>query len=174
VLKSCIKASIYPPVLLPSFSILLFAICAYLQLLASTMRFFLFLSILAPAIGSTILPNTVARDPSVAQAEALEKNSRLKDRDAGTTYMAWATDPKNDNEIQETRKFLNETVVNKDEFISTVETPDRGMFIWGSLTLDDAALKKVKAYSKLKDVMVEEDVEDDRAISPGEEEAKPA
>jgi hypothetical protein len=138
------------------------------------MRFFLFVSILAPALGSTILPNTVVRDPSVAQAEALEEDSRLKDQDAGITYMAWATDPKNDNELQETRKFLNETVINKDQFITTVQTPDHGMFIWGGLTLDDAALKKVKAYSKLKDVMVEEDVEDDLAISLGEEEEKPA
>jgi hypothetical protein len=75
--------------------------------------------------------------------------------------MAWATDPHNVSELQETRKFLNETVVDKGHFITTAQTPDLSMFIWSGLTLDEAALEKVKKYSGLKDVMREDDIEDD-------------
>jgi hypothetical protein len=77
--------------------------------------------------------------------------------------MAWATDPYNEEELQETRKFLNEIVVDRDHFITSVQNPDCTMFIWGGLTLDEAALEKVKAYPGLEDVMREDDIEDDRA-----------
>lgn len=138
------------------------------------MRFFLLLSILAPAVVSTILADTVVRGSSEVQREDSDRNSRLENRDAGTTYMVWATDPQNDNEIRETREFLNSTVIDKNQFITAFKARDGTSFIWGGLTLDDAALRKVQAYSKVKDVMVEPEVEDDLAISRGEEEAIPA
>lgn len=135
------------------------------------MRFFLFLSILAPAVVSTMLSNIAGRDQSVVQLEASEESGRLENQDADTTYMTWATDPQNDNELIETRKFLNDTVVDQNQFITTFKARDGSMFIWGGLTLDDAALKKIQAYPKIKDIMVEPEVEDDLKISRGEEEA---
>ncbi|KAH8730501.1 peptidase S8/S53 domain-containing protein [Phaeosphaeriaceae sp. PMI808] len=137
------------------------------------MRFFIFLSILAPAVVSTILSDTMIRDLSIAQLEPPDQSSRLENRDAGTTYMAWATKPKNDNELLETRKFLNDTVVDRNHFITSFKARDGSSFVWGGLTLDAGALQKVKAYSKLKDVMVEPKVKKHLAISRKEEEEIP-
>ncbi|KAJ4319958.1 hypothetical protein N0V94_003628 [Neodidymelliopsis sp. IMI 364377] len=100
----------------------------------------------------------------IAQPEASSANRpRNRDEDT-TTYMAWATDPKNDAEIQETWKFLNDTVVTK-HFITHWKAQDGSSFGWGGLTFDDGALEKAKAYPKLKDVMIEPDVEYDLAIT---------
>jgi hypothetical protein len=87
--------------------------------------------------------------------------------------MAWATDSISDSELRKTRKFLNETVVSKDQLITIFDVPDRSIFIWSSLTLDDAALEKVEAYPKLQEVRLEDDIEDDSAIPRGESEVEP-
>ena len=133
------------------------------------MRFFIFLSILAPAVVSTILSDTMIRDSSVAQPEAPDQSSRLENRDAGTTYMAWATNSKNDNELLETRMFLNNTVVDHNHFITTFKARDGSSFVWGGLTLDAGALQKVKACFKLKNVMVEPKAKKHLAINREEE-----
>lgn len=75
--------------------------------------------------------------------------------------MAWATDPQNEGEIEETRKFLNDTVEDKSRFITTFKARSGDLFVWGSLTLDGAGLKKVQAYPNVKNVMVEPEAEKD-------------
>jgi hypothetical protein len=62
------------------------------------------------------------------------------------TYIALASNPNNDKEIQETRKFLNEKIVDKTESIITFKAPDRTMYVWGCLTLHVAALEEVRAH----------------------------
>lgn len=57
-------------------------------------------------------------------------------------YMAWATDPNNDNELLETRKFLNDTVVDRNHFITSFKARDGSSFVWCGLTLDAGALHK--------------------------------
>lgn len=133
------------------------------------MRFFVYLSILVPAVVSTILSDSMPRDSSIAQREASEQRSSLEARDEGTTYMVWATNPGNDKEVEDTRKFLNETVIDKDAFITHFKARDGTIFVWGGLTLDDAALQKVKAYPNIKDVAIEPQIEEDLAIAREEE-----
>jgi hypothetical protein len=133
------------------------------------MRFLFYLSILAPTAFSSMLSDPTARDTDVTQPEALGQSRRLENRDADTTYMAWAADPQNENDIAETRKFLNETVVDKNQYINVFKARDGSSYLWGGLTLDDAALEKVQAYSKIKKVMVEPEVEEDLAISREDE-----
>jgi hypothetical protein len=137
------------------------------------MRIFLFLSILAPTVFSTLLSDTAIRESSVSRRETSDQSSHLENRDEDTTYMAWATDPTNENELKETREFLNNTVVDKNQWISYHKVDGKSA-VWGGLTLDDAALKKVQAYPKLKDVMIEPEVEDDLVISRGDEDSLPA
>jgi hypothetical protein len=105
---------------------------------------------------STLPHNTMTGDASVAQPEeASDQSTWLKGRDAGTTYMAWATNAKDYNEILETRKFLKNTVVDPKRFIISIKARSGDSFVWGGITLDADALHKVKAYPGLKDVMIE-------------------
>jgi hypothetical protein len=88
--------------------------------------------------------------------------------------MAWATNPKNDEELLETRKFLSDTVVDRKHFITFFKACSGNSFIWGGLTLDAGALRKVKAYSKLQDVMIGSRKKNSLAASgEGEEEIPP-
>jgi hypothetical protein len=140
--------------------------------LAPIMRF-IFLSILAPAVVSTTLSDNMIRDLSTAQTEALEQRSRLENRDTSITYSAWATDPKNENELLETRKFLNDTVVDQNRLITFYKAHDGSTFVWGGLTLDAGALEKVKAYPKIEKVKIQVKKKYHRAISREEEKETP-
>jgi hypothetical protein len=64
--------------------------------------------------------------------------------------MAWATDPKNLEELQKTPAFLNQTVVDKKELISFFYPDNNANAVWGWLTLDDSALKNLKDWPTLK------------------------
>lgn len=68
------------------------------------------------------------RDPSIAQPEAVDQSNRLEDRDAGTTYMAWATNPRDDDELLEVCKFLHDTVVDHNHFITFFKARDGSSF----------------------------------------------
>jgi hypothetical protein len=83
---------------------------------------------------STLPNNTMTGDASVAQPEeASDQSTWLKGRDAGTTYMAWVTNPKDDNEILETRKFLSNTVVDPKHFITSFKARSGDSFVWGGI-----------------------------------------
>ncbi|KAF2125230.1 subtilisin-like protein [Dothidotthia symphoricarpi CBS 119687] len=121
-------------------------------------------------------PNTtsmeVAASKSASSEEAAPQEStslpqsetQMKPRDGGITYMAWAKNSDNLDEIMETNRFLNNTVVDKSERINFCKPRPGKRLLWGSLTLDDAALKKVQEYPGIERVLVEPDVDEDFVI----------
>jgi hypothetical protein len=69
--------------------------------------------------------------------------------------MAWATDFNNDAEVKETHKFLNQTIVDKNHFVTKFKAHDGSLLNWGGLALDKVALPKVKPCSQIKNVDAE-------------------
>jgi hypothetical protein len=122
--------------------------------MTSVMRFFFFLPLLTQVVIS-IVSNAVPRDASITQPEPSDQNSHLNPRDERLTYMAKAMDPNNDDEIKQTREFLGNAVVDKKAFITSFKARDGSLFVWGGLTLDDAALEKARSYPNIKFVMEE-------------------
>jgi hypothetical protein len=132
-----------------------------LPYLIELMRCLLFISLVAGVVFSAELSDTMPRESSVSQGGAMG----LVERATGATWMAAAKNPKNDKEIDETRKLLNETVVDKNRFITTFKSRNGNTYMWGGLTLDDAGVKKVRADPRIKYVE-EEPVEVDDYVIP--------
>lgn len=70
--------------------------------------------------------------------------------------MAWATNPENVEELLETRKFVNKTVVDHNHSIASFKPREGSSSIWGGLTLIAGVFQKVERYSNLRDSMVDE------------------
>jgi hypothetical protein len=122
------------------------------------MRFLLLLPMLAQTVLSLAQTDFTVRDPATIPNEI--QNVTLERRDGVKTYMAWATDPHNKDELQKTREFLNSTIVGEDRVISVFESVDGDLYLWGGLRLDDVALQKVKSDSRIKKVKEEPEVKD--------------
>lgn len=75
-------------------------------------------------------------------------------------YMALPADPENEDQLWETREFLL-TTVHRDGYISVSKDEDDKIVGWGSLMLDEAALKKVQEYPGIGEVCEEPDLEND-------------
>ena len=129
----------------------------YSLVITFVMRWLVLLPIMAQAVVSSLQDR-----PSAVQVE--EQSPGLHRRGAYTTYVAWASDPKNQTQLQETRKFLNETVLNDASPITIFQPLSGNSFLWGGITLDDAALKKVQAYPAIKAVKLSPDFKDFLAV----------
>jgi hypothetical protein len=131
------------------------------------MRILLFLPLFSSLVLSAVLSDIIARDSVVSrQGPPIAQPGRGA---AIATYIAWAKDSDNYDKLQETRKFLNETVVDKNTPIRILKPIEGRPFLWGSLRLDDAALKKVKEHPNIQHVAVEPKFEEDIAPTSDEE-----
>jgi hypothetical protein len=86
-------------------------------------------AMLASGAPSTFVCSNTSKDASVAPPKDCNHGGNLSSRATDTTYMAWATDFNNDAEVKETREFLNQTIVDKNHFITKFKAHD------GSLTV---------------------------------------
>jgi hypothetical protein len=131
------------------------------------MRILLVLPLFLSFVISAVLPDTIARDSVVSR-----QGPPIAQPGQGATiatYIAWAKDSDNQEKLGETRKFLNETVVDKKTPIRILKPIEGRPFLWGSLRLDDVALKKVKEHPNIQHVSVEPKFEEDLAPRSDEE-----